>query len=527
MSAILSGQPRRGAIERRRRVFFSSVEPPDPWFARAAPTGGIALPDLAPLVRRAPELLPLVAGDEVLVRGRPRRGAVDEPPRFSDPLWARFVARVVREGVDADVAVVRHLQRRDDVAGPLTRPVVEGWLPEAERVRVVALRGDALLRLVDVLAARAADPRTPPDERVETSGLVLARRLARGRPIEAHRRYRVAITDGAAALPAVAPLLPRDDERPSEALRPLATRRVYALGDGRGGFDDAEQDELLALLLDDGAVKRPEWTARVDELSASASAYGNAPGDPRFARSRETRLSTPNLFSAGLAADVALVFDRPSFAWENRLRAQYQGLFVQIEGVPPQETLDDVVLSTEGRVGPLLVDVPLVPFARGAVDSEWTATPDRTTPGARLPHQLLLQESVGLALRPPSGWLKDARVGVMVQEDASDLTAGVPFATALHYDAGPLAGLALAVPLGGATLTSETDVRWFVPDFDDRPEDLGLRVRSVERLRVPLGDELAVYAFLDLFGASSKTMDAFSGSVVVGAGLTFARVYAF
>ena len=52
-----------------------------------------------------------------------------------------------------------------------------------------------------------------------------------------------------------------------------------------------------------------------------------------------------------------------------------------------------------------------------------------------------------------------------------------------------------------------------------------MRVRSVERLKVPVTEELAVFLFVDLFGVTSKSFDTASGSVVVGAGLSFARVF--
>ena len=38
-------------------------------------------------------------------------------------------------------------------------------------------------------------------------------------------------------------------------------------------------------------------------------------------------------------------------------------------------------------------------------------------------------------------------------------------------------------------------------------------------------EELAVFLFVDFFGLTSKSFDAASGSVIVGAGLSFARVF--
>jgi hypothetical protein len=479
----------------------------DPYFERAAPNAGTAFPDLGVVVARAPDALrPMIYGD-VIVRGRARHIADNEPARFSDPLWGRFVARIARDALGADLGVVRNMQRRDDIAGPLTRPVVEGWIPPGERVRVVEVKGDKLSKLVDTLRVQRG---VAPSDLLFTTGLSIDGKtaLVRGRAIENIRVYKVAISESALALAAVSAALtaPAGESR---TLRELVLPRVLA--------ESENVDVLADLLIDDADVKPAMWSVRVDDLSASGSGYSNAPGIARFATSRETRAATPNLLNLMLNADVCLPYDTNGFAWENRARLSYAALSVfAVPDAPPlvQEQLDDIVLSSEVRVGPYIAS--LFPFARVAFDTEHTALVVRTPDPVTLPHQLLLQESVGVALRPVGSWVKDARVGVIVQQDAS---AG------LHHDAGLVAGASLAFPIGAALLTSETEARYLVPDGDDRFEDLGIRLRNVERLKVPVTDELAVFMFVDMFGLTSKSFDAVSGSVIVGAGLSFARVF--
>lgn len=502
----------------------------DPYFARAAPNGGIAFPDLALVVARAPEdLRPLVSGD-VLVRGRVRHIKNSEPARFTDPLWGRFIGRIARDELGADIAVVRNMQRRDDVAGPLTRPVVEGWIPPGERVRLVDVRGDKLARLVEVLRVQQTDRGVPASDLLFTSGLSVAPKgpaSVRGRPVENARYYTVAITESALALPAVAAAFADvkldDADTGAKPLRDVAVPPLMQLAEG--GFDDGKLDALAALLRDDAKVKPAMWSIRFDDLSASGSGYANAPGIGRFATSRETRAATPNLMALLLNADVSVPYDADGFAWENRARLQYNGLYVfAVPNAPPivQEQLDDIVLSTEVRIGPYAPAefLPLFPFARVAFDTEHTASvvrapPDPTVP-TTLPHQFLFQESLGVALRPQGSWLKDARLGLLLQED---LSLGV------FYDAGLIGGVSLAFPIGPALLTSENEVRYLFPDGDDRFEDLGLRLRSVERVKVQVTDELGVFVFMDLFGLTSKSFDAASGSVIVGAGVSFARIF--
>jgi hypothetical protein len=316
-------------------------------------------------------------------------------------------------------------------------------------------------------------------------------------------------------------------------LRALAIQRIASLSDGPSGEFTPEQiGNITSLLVDDSRAKPAQWSVRFDDLSASGSVYGNGPGIQTFVNARETRAATPNLYNVLLNADFGLLYDTPGFAWENRVRSQFSQNVVfipQPDGAVIQQTqepLDDLVLSSEVRVGPFdaIGGLPLLPFARGAFDTEITATPDRTQPpGKTLPHQALVQESVGLALRPQTGWLKDMRLGVILQEDLSD----VPITQTMYLDGGLIAGLQFMVPIGAAQLISETDARWYVPDPDDRREDLGLRIRNVERLRVPITEELAVSLFVDTFVVSTKSVDVISGSMLFGAGLSFARIFPF
>jgi hypothetical protein len=62
----------------------------------------------------------------------------------------------------------------------------------------------------------------------------------------------------------------------------------------------------------------------------------------------------------------------------------------------------------------------------------------------------------------------------------------------------------LSIPLWKLRLDSENDLRYFVPDSDDRAIDLALRVHSANKLLVPMGDWLSVFAMADVYVFSGK-----------------------
>lgn len=494
----------------------------DPLFAGRAQGDSLRLPDFDPLVRADPSLHALTFGDRVMHRGELHRFSPERSARVTDPVWMRLVTNAVRDELRVDVAMARNVMRRVDVTGPLSQGAVRGWLPEDEVVDVRVVSGRSLLAVGQAVAKAWRDPRTSPEDLVFAAGGDLGRGVIEGRPIDAEAPYRVAVTRAVAAMPELAPHLgPAPDTAPA-SLRALVLRRLDEVVPNPRAPD--ARDGLVRLLTDRTDEAVGHWQLRVDELGATGTLMMTAPGIERFARSRETRATTPNLVNVGLRLDAGLLYDGPTFTWENRVQSRYSNLIILRDGVPPQEQEDDVVVFTELRLRRWLHDVTgdavaLRPYTRLAFDSELTATPDFTVPGRTLPHQLLLRQELGLALFPTASWIEVARFGVVLQEDGSELTEGALELADIHYDIGLTAGLTWTVPIGPLAYRAVTEARAFAPDPDDRDLDLGLRLLSQHRLQAQLFGSVSGFLFVDVLALSTTKYDEASASVILGAGL--------
>jgi hypothetical protein len=249
-----------------------------------------------------------------------------------------------------------------------------------------------------------------------------------------------------------------------------------------------------------------------------------------FAASRETRATTPDNFSLGLGVNTALLYDGPAIAWESRVQGKLQRAVIDLPGqnIPPQEQADDLVGSTELRLNAVRLEVgagkvPIVPFVQAALDTEFTATPDpeatAENPDATLPHQLIARTSVGVVSRPGPR-LREIRLGALAQRDFSEATA--------HDDFGALAGYQFQWPLFGPLIwESVLDVRYTVPDDDDRVTDLGLVLTTTQKLLVPLVEGVSVFGMVDAWLARGKVEAnrELGGSYILGGGLQLARIF--
>jgi len=259
---------------------------------------------------------------------------------------------------------------------------------------------------------------------------------------------------------------------------PLLVRDVIAAAVGRwadpatGSFDPARTEELEGLLTRGGEV-RPRWVLRLDELSLSATSYANtgaAGTDGPFEETRETRLTMPDNSSLGLVADLALVYDGPALAWENRLKGKLVRAVISLDAdrEVAQEQADDLLAFSELRLNSVRLDVAgdafrLVPYLRGAWDSELTGRP---TPEEvwQPPEQHLLRAGLGWVAYPGPR-LQEVRLGGLAQRD-------LPRS---RNDYGLELGWRMSLPLGPVRATNDLDLRYLVPDGADGPEDLSLR----------------------------------------------------
>jgi hypothetical protein len=200
----------------------------------------------------------------------------------------------------------------------------------------------------------------------------------------------------------------------------------------------------------------------------------------------------------------------------------------------PQDQVDDVVLSTEGRLNSVSLTLGeaalrMVPFLSVAADSELTPTPNPLAPATTLPRQALLRESLGVAFFP-GAIVQSVRVGVLVQHDASEFLGLAPVGGApIRHDVGLGLEWHVAWPLWKLVFTSDVDTRAFVPDPDDRPSDLALRAALVHKLALPLTPTTNVFVFLDTMGFYGKVPanDELGWNAIAGGGIAFADLWRF
>ncbi len=298
----------------------------------------------------------------------------------------------------------------------------------------------------------------------------------------------------------------------------------------RGSDEVAARALVNELMLDRATRVAPELRFRIDEFAVQGSAYRNSDNNlALFAETLETRSTTPNLLKAGLRLRTDLTWDDPAYAVEFGTRVLWDAVFLDVPGtsLPAQEQADDAQLWGELRFNNLRLTlgeggVGIVPFVRAAIDSEVTATPSPQNPKELLPHQLLLPQSAGLVANP-GGVVREVRAGVVVQEDL----AGVFYGEPVRFDFGVVAGLRLDVPLWILLLQSESDVRYLVPDDDDKSSDLALRLTSTLKLMLPVTATTNVFPFADAFVVSGKTEvnRDLGGSLVLGGGMGFADLF--
>ena len=506
----------------------------------------VVLPDVAPIVDRTPALHDLVWGEHMLHRGGFRNYRRPYPARFSDNLWMRLVTNVMREALDADVAISRNLPRRFDTVGPISHDVLREWLVASDAVAVVNVPGAALGQLAARVQQQTIEGRIAAAQHITVSGLDTGAQRVAGRPLDPQGTYRLAITDYVLRMPDLEPILgattpefrfvatdstrwsPDTDGEPLQVRDVILARFAMWKGDDPAAFPPGHLPALEGLLRDQSADKHGQWSIRVDQLSISNARYTNTNNVAKFAASRETRTSTPDNVTIAARVNLAQLYDGPALAWENRVRGALQRIELDIPGqdVPAQEQADDVVASTELRLNAVHLEVstdrvPVVPYVQLAYDTELTATPNPTPtdPDATFPHQQIGRVSLGFVTYPGPR-LQETRLGFFAQRDFSE--------SDLHDDFGVLAGYRLQWPLfAHVTLESELDLRYAVPDDDDRDTDLSLILASVNKLMVPVIGGLSVFGLADLYMVRGKleVNDEIGGSYILGGGLDFRGIY--
>ncbi len=487
----------------------------------------LMLPDPAPVVARHPALRELVWG-RVARDSRTWEYPDTLPAYYSVPLWMRFVTNALRTRLGADLVVLPRLLRSTSTVGPVARVYLEDWLATQEPVRLYTLDGAALLTIASRLRRQKTPGAVGRHAQLFSSGIDPKASRVGGRAVDLGERYTVAVTDSVTTDPELAPIFRGrvPDSAPPRPLGPTVMDILEGWLDPQTRqYRDSARPALEDLLLDHSGRLEGQWSVRIRELTITTSRYANYGERENLAVTGEARVLAPDSYSVGGKADVALLYDGPSVAWENRTQARLQRLVLDLPDVPPQEQADDLVVWTELRLNAVRAQVgsagaTVVPFIRSAYDTELTAPPDVTSsdPDATGPRQKVLRETLGVVV-VPGAFLKEVRLGGLFQYDVTEADA--------HGDFGLTAGYALVWPLWGPlTFTSDLDVRYLVPDDDDRDTDLALKLESPNRLVLDLG-VLDFFVFTDVYLARGKTAqnDSLGGSWILGGGLQLARVF--
>ena len=521
----------------------------------------LLLPKLDGLLAAAPTAAALARGRDIAYRGRFVTVPASASPMWSDALFHRLAANAIVQGLDVDVAFTANTARSSDLGNSaVAKRFVRDWLAGKGPLEVVAMPGAALKALIATVATQESAHH--PALWVYSAAVDAKEGVVRGRPIDNAVTYRVALDEKTARRRDIAAIIAG-----LPAIRGFARRGADGAERIRFDADDAGQmvnaDEvviavleearrndagaavsspaagtndvrtLASLLLDTSAVVRPEWRLTVDTFELRGTGGQTSENIAAFAETKETRASQPGFLQIGAKANASLLYDTAPFAWESRLRLQYDTILLDVEGAPavPQDTVDDIVLSTEGRLNSISLQSDsgafrIVPFAQVALDSELTPTANAENPdGPPLPQQALIRQSVGIAAYPGS-YAKEIRLGLLLQEDAGDALAGVGD---VRFDFGAGVEWHLQVPIWKVIFSSDVDVRYFIPDGDDRPSDLALRAQLVHKLALPLTPRTSVFVFFDAMMLVGKVAsnDELGYNGIIGGGAQFSDLFRF
>lgn len=380
----------------------------------------------------------------------------------SEARWEKLVCEALIERTGADAAYLDGLPYHLPSPGPLTEGQIAQRLDGEHLVEVHRVDGDRLRRFLVAAEGKTAI-------HCGASGLRVA-----GRFIDPLRTYRVATT----ARTRRGPLGPLLADATSNWVGHRPSFKPVRSPEGRLRLDEAVIDTLRAAdpeqlgtwTARDASTLRPQVLLNIYRLGLRVTRFEGAKTDA-YQEVPETLINSPSSFTLGGDVDVALELSSKALLADVRVRAAYER-FV-IDGLPPQETADDWIVSSSLEA-PVLGPPPLGwltvrPFVEAALDSEFT--PGETDDGTVLPRQADLSAFGGVAFgRGP--WLRTFRFGPFVNRDLGRLT-----------DKGTEYGLRwtgstfhLVNPLSFLNITTAWDVSLFGDTPQDDAADLRLRM---------------------------------------------------
>jgi len=380
----------------------------------------------------------------------------------SEERWEKLVCEALIDRTGADAAYLDGLPYHLPSPGPLTEGQIAQRLDGEHLVEVHRVDGDRLRRFLLSVEGKTAIG-------CGAAGLRVA-----GRFIDPLRTYRIATTERTRRGP-LGPLL-NDGTSPWVGHRPSfkqvrtsegPLRLADAVIDTLQGAGDGDLDAWMAR---NASTLRPQVLLNIYRLGLRVTRFEGARTDA-YEQVPETLINSPSSFTLGGEIDVALELSSKAFLGDVRGRASYER-FV-IDGLPPQETADDWIVSTSLEA-PILGPPPVGwltvrPFVEAALDSEFT--PGTTDDGTVLPRQADLSAFGGIAFgRGP--WLRTFRFGPFLNRDLGRLTdKGTEYGlrwtgTTFH----------LIPPMSFLNITTAWDVIVFGDTPQDDAADLRLRM---------------------------------------------------
>jgi hypothetical protein len=421
--------------------------------------------------------------------------------------WRRLTARLVQAQFDAEIALLPQIPVTWPLLGATSRLQAAANLNVPDDLVVVWVRGDRI-------SALAKDPALAS---LSVSGLLGSK--VRGHAINAREWYRVVTTD-----------VVRADPRFRAYLEGRATH-LFSETDGRFEIDwEGDpvkiRDAVLAgldalpvegrsaaaarLLGPEPAGPGPRWTVHLDAISLELSGYTNHGDRDAYTNVPETRIATEEYLGVATSGALILRRDGDLVDWVNSFEFAYEETRFtegdEVEGADRIHAESELQIHAWRR--PWLLEG--TPFTNTSWNTEFTPTPGN-------PRRKRLDGTTGLL------WAGDVitewRIGLVYGRDFANDDGPV--------EVGFMSRGRLQAMLGDLILSTEGELRYYLPD--DKDDDTLLGVIAVARgaIDAPVSDMFAFGLFADVFGYRGKLQrtSSFGASIISGLRIRFDRFW--
>jgi hypothetical protein len=423
-------------------------------------------------------------------------------------------AELVRRELDVEIALLQAVPSPVPVEGEVPAPLVRAWLSDPSRAMTTWLRGVELNKVFGAMKKLGST-------RFAVAGANLSAGTVAERGIAPLEYYRVAITPWVidqVGLEGVKVTVEEDGLKDAPSVSFLIEGSLPRLVD---------EDFCLDLLDAAGGESVHAFFFEVSNLALSGSLHGIR-GNEDLAAVRDSRIQTPNNFAIGVNGRIGAFYEGPwnSLGVFGESQLDHVSRFAADRTRTVTETRDVLLFEADLR----LKLVELIPWDRAAIvvprptarltyQTEWT--PNFTiVDGAAVyqPRRSELRGLIGFGVSPQP-WLKDLRLGVLIENDFATTTAG-----ALEW--GGEAAISGQWAYEVFRFNLDAFVRAYAPDpARDTADDVGLVTQMIARVEVPVIFDIGLSGFVDLYAARGKTAATHgpTGSVIVGAAVTYGQ----